>query len=165
MNKVNSNAHNYWFVRLGNGLLKLALTNRTAKNIIGDLEEAFNDRSETDLKVAKRWYLRQFVVIFISSISNRVKSDSSLNLSILGIAVIIHPVIFCLLAWLSNMGETTPVILQFLTVGQLNQIAEPVPTQVGPVLVFILLNIFYLLLPISFLVNKKHKQNNQYLGK
>jgi hypothetical protein len=238
MNNVNSNAHNYWFMSLGNGLLKLVLTKRTAENIIGDLEEAFNDRSETDLKVAKRWYLRQFVVTFISSISNRVKSDGSLNLSMLGMAVIILPVIFCLLAWLSNMGETTPVILQFLTDGQLHQIvffaefwsvqpqallsveipifigynsilwaalclvligkiatkrtssvrlvaglgmatmllpylaglafiqiAEPVPTQVGPILVFMLLNIFYLLLPISFLVNKKYKQNNQYLGK
>ncbi|MFT4938751.1 MAG: hypothetical protein ACI88A_001780 [Paraglaciecola sp.] len=238
MNKVNSNAHNYPFIRLGNGLLKLVLTKRTAENLIGDLEEAFNDRAETDLRVAKRWYVKQFVVTFISSIADRVKSDSSLNLSMLGMAVIILPVIFCMVAWLSNMDETTPTVWQLLLDGQLHQIvffaefwsvqpqallavevpmfisynsilwaalsliligkiairrnssvrlvagmgmatmllpylaglafiqiAEPIPTQVGPILAFMLLNVFYLLLPISFLVNKKYKQNNQYLAK
>ena len=238
MNKVNSNAHNYPFIRLGNGLLKLVLRKRTAENLIGDLEEAFNDRAETDLKTAKRWYAKQLVLTFISSISDRVKSDRMLNLSMLGMAVVILPVIFCLVAWLSNMDETTPAIWQLLLDGQLHQIvffaefwsvqpqalpsvdvpmfiayksilwaalslmlifkissrpgssvrlvaglgmaamllpylaglaliqiAQPIPTQVGPILAFMLLNVFYLLLPISFLVNKKYKQNNQFLAR
>ncbi|MFT5674187.1 MAG: hypothetical protein ACI808_000094 [Paraglaciecola sp.] len=236
MNKVNSNAYNHPFIRLGNGLLKLVLSKRTAENLIGDLEEAFNDRAKTDLKVAKRWYAKQLVLTFISSISDRVKSDSSLNLGMLGMALIILPVIFCMVAWLSNMDETSPAVWQLLLDGQLHQIvffaefwsvqpqalpsvdvpmfigynsilwaalclvlivkiesrpassvhlvaglgmtamllpylaglafiqiAEPIPTQVGPILAFMLLNVFYLLLPISFLVNKKHKQNNPYL--
>jgi hypothetical protein len=44
------------------------------------------------------------------------------------------------------------------------QITEPVPTQVGPMLAFMLLNVFYLLLPVSFIVNNKYKQKNQHLS-
>lgn len=231
MANVNPKTDRTKFVRLGNRLLSLVLKKRIAENLLGDLEETFNDKSKTDLKAAKWWYTKQFLLTFVSSISGRLKSDRTVNLMMLGLAVVIVPIIFCMVAWLSNMDETTPVVWQLLLEGKMHQIVffaefwsvqfdalpsveismfigyksifwavfclalinriasnpastvriiafmgmiamilpyllgmafiqiyQPIPTQVGPILAFMLLNVFYLLLPVSFLVNKKYRQ-------
>jgi hypothetical protein len=220
------------FVRFGNRILSLVLKKRTAENLLGDLQETFNDKSKSDPNAANWWYAKQFSLTFIAGICDRLKSDRSVNLMMLGVTVAIVPIIFCMVAWLSNMDETTPVVWQLLLEGKMHQIVffrefwsvqpealpsvevsmflgyksifwavlclvlinriasrpassvrliafigmtamllpyllglafihiyQPIPTQVGPILAFMLLNVFYLLLPVSFLVNKKYRQH------
>lgn len=216
-------------------LLEKCLAPDTRDHLIGDLTEEYAQRAAQDPSSATRWFWTQSFRALYHRGADIAGSVAALKVMVVLSTLFLVPVLFSMMAWLSNMDETAPVLWQLLLEGKMHsmlfeasfwleqpealsrvdevhflihpwaavwvaaclgvvaycqrtrqlsphQVAamgytlmllpylfglaviayyQPEPRKIGPILAFMLFNIFYMVVPLSFMLLKQingHKQ-------
>lgn len=97
-------------IKIANKTLGLLLPESLKDAIVGDLREEHFIRASKDFSSANKWVWRQLFITSFYAINSALRSDRFLQYVVLILCLLGLPIIISMVAWLSNMDETSPYI-------------------------------------------------------
>jgi hypothetical protein len=101
-------------------LLQRCLPVYSREGLLGDLNEEHAARATVDPSSATRWYWYQTLRTLLYVMSSVLGSIALLRVLVLALSFLLLPTLISMVAWLSNMNETSPEIMEYLLAGQMH---------------------------------------------
>lgn len=109
--------------KLSCAVLEITLPAHIKDQVLGDLQEEYGKRLPDNAAAARRWYRYQALRTVVQYFSQFLGSDKLLKVAVILASFILVPVIFVMVAWLSNVDDTTERVLQYLLAGDMHKVA------------------------------------------
>lgn len=108
---------------LTNRLLGMFLPSYSKDALIGDLREEYFQRLTVNRFSANMWIIRQLLVTLATATKSAVVGESFLKGMAIVACLAVAPTLFFMVAWLSNMDQTSPKVWQLLLGANMHAIA------------------------------------------
>ena len=109
-------------IKLASALLKKVLPKYSQDALVGDLKEEFFQRKTQSTAGANVWLSRQVLVSLFYAAKRALQSTGLLKIVFLMSCLILGPTLIAMVAWLSNMDETSEAVWQQLLSANMHNI-------------------------------------------
>ena len=89
--------------------------------IVGDMREEFALREQSSPLTARLWIISQYTRTLSSGALRQCGTTIGLSRMMLLATIVVLPVLFGMVAWLSNMDETTPQLWEMVLAGEMHR--------------------------------------------